>query len=184
MYAQWPFFRSTLDLIEMVLAKADGRIAAHYESAARAVGASTRSARTSAAGCRRPRPQCCELPDAGAAGRQSGPAPIDRCPQPLRRSHQPRAGGTAPPAPPVRRRRAPAQRVPRDGQRRCGGDAEHGVSESPWVHGSMWSMGRMVHRVHRPQLHVGPRQLGHGVSQLKLRACYRKVGSRERHSSV
>jgi phosphoenolpyruvate carboxylase len=33
MYAQWPFFRSTLDLIEMVLAKADGRIAAHYESA-------------------------------------------------------------------------------------------------------------------------------------------------------
>jgi len=32
MYAQWPFFRSTLDLIEMVLAKADARIAAHYES--------------------------------------------------------------------------------------------------------------------------------------------------------
>ncbi len=32
MYAGWPFFRSTLDLIEMVLAKADGRIAAHYET--------------------------------------------------------------------------------------------------------------------------------------------------------
>jgi phosphoenolpyruvate carboxylase len=32
MYAGWPFFRSTLDLIEMVLAKADGRIAAHYEA--------------------------------------------------------------------------------------------------------------------------------------------------------
>ena len=31
MYADWPFFRATLDLIEMVLAKADGRIAAHYE---------------------------------------------------------------------------------------------------------------------------------------------------------
>jgi len=31
MYAQWPFFRSTLDLIEMVLAKADGRIAAEYD---------------------------------------------------------------------------------------------------------------------------------------------------------
>jgi phosphoenolpyruvate carboxylase len=31
MYAGWPFFRATLDLIEMVLAKADGRIAAHYE---------------------------------------------------------------------------------------------------------------------------------------------------------
>ena len=33
MYAGWPFFRATLDLIEMVLAKADGRIAAHYEQA-------------------------------------------------------------------------------------------------------------------------------------------------------
>jgi phosphoenolpyruvate carboxylase len=31
MYRDWPFFRSTLDLIEMVLAKADARIAAHYE---------------------------------------------------------------------------------------------------------------------------------------------------------
>ena len=32
MYRGWPFFRSTLDLIEMVLAKADARIAAHYEA--------------------------------------------------------------------------------------------------------------------------------------------------------
>ena len=31
MYREWPFFRSTLDLIEMVLAKAAPRIAAHYE---------------------------------------------------------------------------------------------------------------------------------------------------------
>ena len=31
MYARWPFFRSTLDLIEMVLAKADARIAAEYD---------------------------------------------------------------------------------------------------------------------------------------------------------
>jgi phosphoenolpyruvate carboxylase len=31
MYARWPFFRSTLDLIEMVLAKADPRIAAEYD---------------------------------------------------------------------------------------------------------------------------------------------------------
>ncbi len=32
MYRGWPFFRSTLDLIEMVLAKADAGIAAHYEA--------------------------------------------------------------------------------------------------------------------------------------------------------
>ncbi len=31
MYREWPFFRSTLDLIEMVMAKAAPRIAAHYE---------------------------------------------------------------------------------------------------------------------------------------------------------
>jgi phosphoenolpyruvate carboxylase len=31
MYREWPFFRSTLDLIEMVLAKADARIAAQYD---------------------------------------------------------------------------------------------------------------------------------------------------------
>jgi len=33
MYREWPFFRSTIDLIEMVLAKADGRIAALYDRA-------------------------------------------------------------------------------------------------------------------------------------------------------
>ena len=33
MYREWPFFRSTLDLIEMVLAKADERIAAQYDRA-------------------------------------------------------------------------------------------------------------------------------------------------------
>lgn len=31
MYREWPFFRSAVDLIEMVLAKADGRIAAEYD---------------------------------------------------------------------------------------------------------------------------------------------------------
>jgi phosphoenolpyruvate carboxylase len=31
MYKEWPFFQSTLDLIEMVLAKADTRIAAEYD---------------------------------------------------------------------------------------------------------------------------------------------------------
>jgi phosphoenolpyruvate carboxylase len=31
LYREWPFFRSTVDLIEMVLAKADARIAAEYD---------------------------------------------------------------------------------------------------------------------------------------------------------
>ncbi len=31
MYREWPFFRSTIDLIAMVLAKADSRIAAEYD---------------------------------------------------------------------------------------------------------------------------------------------------------
>jgi phosphoenolpyruvate carboxylase len=31
MYERWPFFRSTLELLEMVLAKTDGRIAAEYD---------------------------------------------------------------------------------------------------------------------------------------------------------
>lgn len=31
MYAEWPFFQSTIDLIEMILAKADMRIAELYD---------------------------------------------------------------------------------------------------------------------------------------------------------
>jgi phosphoenolpyruvate carboxylase len=31
MYARWPFFRSTIDLMDMTLAKADGRIAEQYD---------------------------------------------------------------------------------------------------------------------------------------------------------
>ncbi len=31
MYREWPFFRSTIDLIETVLAKSDARIAAEYD---------------------------------------------------------------------------------------------------------------------------------------------------------
>jgi phosphoenolpyruvate carboxylase len=31
MYLEWPFFAATIDLIEMILAKSDARIAALYE---------------------------------------------------------------------------------------------------------------------------------------------------------
>lgn len=31
MYREWPFFQSTIDLIEMVLSKADTTIAKHYD---------------------------------------------------------------------------------------------------------------------------------------------------------
>jgi phosphoenolpyruvate carboxylase len=31
MYRDWPFFRSTMDLMEMALAKADAGVAAHYD---------------------------------------------------------------------------------------------------------------------------------------------------------
>jgi phosphoenolpyruvate carboxylase len=48
MYAEWPFFQSTVDLIEMVVAKADAPMAKHYEEmlvpegGRRAVGAELR----------------------------------------------------------------------------------------------------------------------------------------------
>ena len=86
MYREWPFFRSTLDLIEMVLAKADG---AHRRALRPALVPPTlqplgadlrrRLPATSAARAARCRPQ-------GAAGRQPGAAPIDRRAQPVRRS--------------------------------------------------------------------------------------------------
>lgn len=48
MYQEWPFFQSTMDLIEMILAKADMRIAQLYDEqlvhdpAQRALGATIR----------------------------------------------------------------------------------------------------------------------------------------------
>jgi phosphoenolpyruvate carboxylase len=47
MYTQWAFFASTIDLVEMTLAKADGRIAAQYDRLApadlRPLGSALRS---------------------------------------------------------------------------------------------------------------------------------------------
>ena len=89
LYREWPFFRSTIDLIAMVLAKADSRIAAEYDrqlvppdlAAARrepAPAAGTNDRR----GPRGHRTQ-------GAARRQRRAPPLDQRAQSLRRSDQP-----------------------------------------------------------------------------------------------
>jgi phosphoenolpyruvate carboxylase len=56
MYERWPFFRSTLDLIEMTLAKTEPRITAEYDArlvpeALRAHGVDLRERRNRAAAC-------------------------------------------------------------------------------------------------------------------------------------
>ena len=56
MYREWPHFQSAIDLIEMVLAKADGRIAAEYDRRlvpAAAAAARRRAARAAGARDRR-----------------------------------------------------------------------------------------------------------------------------------
>ena len=53
MYREWPFFRSTLDLMEMALAKADAAIAAHYDRYLVPKRTSRRSAASCASGCQR-----------------------------------------------------------------------------------------------------------------------------------
>ena len=63
MYRDWPFFRSTIDLIAMGLAKADAGIAAHYDRHLvppeyRDLGEALRGA---AAGA--PSRPCCRSPD-------------------------------------------------------------------------------------------------------------------------
>ena len=104
MYREWPFFRSTVDLMEMALAKADPAIAAHYDrylvveedlqdARPRAARAAV-SARSDGARDHRAR-----VPARG----EPGAAPVDRRPQPLRRPHQRPAGRAAP---------APASREP------------------------------------------------------------------------
>ena len=99
MYRDWPFFRSTVDLIAMGLAKADAGIAEHYDRQLvppeyRDLGQALRE-RLTRGDSRRPaddRPP-------GPARRQPRAAPFDRRPEPLRRSNQPRAGRAAAAAP-------------------------------------------------------------------------------------
>ena len=98
MYREWPYFRSAIDLIEMVLAKADARIAAEYDrrlvpADLQPLGAELRGAPRSA------RSRACsavtghrELLEANPVLRRS----ID-VRNPVRRSDQPGAGRTAPP---------------------------------------------------------------------------------------
>ena len=98
MYSRWAFFASTIDLVEMTLAKADGRIAAQYDRLApeelRPLGLDMRAS-PRARGRRGARG---DGPRRAARG-ESGAAPIDRRAQPLRRSDQPRAGRAAAPPP-------------------------------------------------------------------------------------
>ena len=64
MYRDWPFFRSTLDLIEMVLAKADPRIAARIRPPARAARAAAARRRSARAARRDDRAACSTSPAA------------------------------------------------------------------------------------------------------------------------
>ena len=98
MYSRWAFFASTIDLVEMTLAKADGRIAAQYDRLApeelRPLGLDLRRSPRARGrrGARRDGPR-------RAARGESRAAPIDRRAQPVRRSDQPRAGRAASPPP-------------------------------------------------------------------------------------
>ena len=95
LYKQWPFFRSTIDLIAMVLAKADARIAAEYDRQLvppelQPLGADLRA--------RLDDTIAVVLEVTGrkrAARRQRRPAAIDQRPQPVCRSDQPDADRTA-----------------------------------------------------------------------------------------
>ena len=111
MYRDWPFFRSTIDLMEMALAKADARIAAHYDRHLVPEDLQDLGAMLRAAAAGAPSTPCSTSPATRAAARrQPGAAAIDRRPQSLRRSDQPRAGRAAARGCASARRRRPARR--------------------------------------------------------------------------
>ena len=130
MYQGWPYFEVLLDLMEMVLAKADPRIASEYDRALvppdlRPIGDELRARLAQAIErlLRRNRPR------RPARGEPRAEA-LDRRAQPVRRSDQPAAGGAAaPPSSGFGARRPPVDRLRGDGQRHCGGHAEYRVSE-------------------------------------------------------
>ena len=129
MYRDWPHFRSAIDLIEMVLAKADARIAAEYDRQLVPAGAAAARRRAARApGARRSTRVLRRHRAPRAARREPGAAAVDRRPQSLRRSDQPRAGRARPPAAPGRRRPAPPPRVHGHGQRHRG---RHANTERP-----------------------------------------------------
>ena len=133
MYRDFPFFRSTVELMEMALAKADAGIAAHYDrhlvpDDQQDLGAMLRE-----------RLQRAIETVIEVTGHQQLLAdnPVLRrsidVRNPVRRSDQPAAGrvAAAPPGDPRPARRGDrlaAPRAARDNQRCRGGDAEHGVA--------------------------------------------------------
>ena len=109
MYRDWPFFRSTIELMEMALAKADAGIAAHYDRHLVPPDQQDLGAHAARAPAARHRASCSTSPATAAARRQPRAPPLDRRAQPVRRSDQPAAGRAA--APP--RASRPRRRTPR-----------------------------------------------------------------------
>ena len=95
MYRQWPFFRSVLSNMDMVLAKTDLAIASRYaelvsdKKLRREIFKRIR--RNGSAGC-----ACHHHGQCRAPGRQSDSRALDPQPLPLPRSAQPRAGRAPP----------------------------------------------------------------------------------------
>ena len=110
MYEGWPFFRSTLDLIAMVLAESDARIAAEYDRRLVPHRCRTSAPICAAASTKRLHP-CCRHGQGTAPHRKRRAAAIDRGAESLRVSDQPGADRAA--APPARGSASRIRRSPR-----------------------------------------------------------------------